>query len=164
MEPAPLACKVIASQGAGHSNSKRHREPRNYTKQLPVMPNMWEKWFRTTGFWSNRELVVDPAPSACKVRISQGSGHRNSKRHREPRNYPQQPPVMPNRWGKWFRQISFWSSRELVVDPAPLACKVRIHQGARHSNSKRHRQPRNYPQQPPVMPNRWGKWCRTTCF
>ena len=74
MDPAPLACKVIISQGARHSNSKRHREPRNYPKQPPVMPNMWGKWFRTTWFWSNRELDVDPAPSACKVRISQGSG------------------------------------------------------------------------------------------
>ena len=75
-------CKVIISQGAGHSNSKRHREPRNYQQQPPVMPNRWGKWFRTTGFWSSRALVVDPAPSTCKVRISQGVGHSNSKRHR----------------------------------------------------------------------------------
>ena len=75
-------CKVIISQGAGHSNSKRHREPRNYQQQPPVMPNRWGKWFRTTGFWSSRALVVDPAPSTCKVWIIQGVGHSNSKRHR----------------------------------------------------------------------------------
>ena len=35
-----------------------------------------QKWI-----WSNRELVVDPAPLACKVRISQESEHSSSKRH-----------------------------------------------------------------------------------
>ena len=91
-------CKVIISQGAGHSNSKRHREPRNYQQQPPVMPNRWGKLFRTTGWWSSRALVVDPAPSTCKVRISQGVGHSNSKRHR----------LITNNLSKRHTDVSWW--------------------------------------------------------
>ena len=45
--------------------------------------------------------MVDAPPLAWKVSISQGEGNSNSKAHKEPRNDPQQPPVMLNRWGKW---------------------------------------------------------------
>ncbi len=100
---------------------------------------------------------MDAPALSWNVSISQGEGIATAKAPKEPRNYPPQPPVMAHQWGGWFPKRWFGISHELVVDAPPLSWNVSISQGAGIATAKATNEPRNDPQQPPVMPNRWGR-------